>query len=992
MRLASDPNTTGPTRTTGRRKVDHWHVDRWMLAVLLLLAAATAPFAMADEDAERDFTLKVLPLLKEKCLGCHGGDPSDIKGEYSIVDRVHLLAGGESGDPAVVPSKIDEGSLLPAIRWEALEMPPKENDRLTADQISMIERWIRAGAPWPEKSKQARYREEASKMAVTDEGIRFTTSGGTSAEWSNRRYQSDDLWAFQPVKGLTEEGQQSLLAEMGHEANTAHRSSAVVDAMILKQLRSAELQPVRRADPRTLIRRATFDLHGLPPTPEEVEAFVAASENTPEAAWAELVDRLLASPRYGQRWGRHWLDVTRYADTGGMSNDYERSNMWRYRDYVIRAFNNDKPYNQFIMEQLAGDELADQSVRDRKGPGAAVHKTQLDGDYTPQEAEWIVATGFLRLGPWDNAMVEKEEARQMWLDDLVNITGQTFLSTTMRCVKCHDHKFDPIPTRDYYRMYAAFATTHMAERPVPFLSDEMRDGFDTGRAHVQRMLDFAVNEKNKLVEKRETAARKWFEEHNLPYKDEAARKDLPDEEKPPRAVGLDHVDEGQLKVREQDEWIWTRRLERYEPMAQSVFNAADFELAWNGARKLRIKRGKRPASPPESHILIGGALTALGDVVQPGVLSAVSVAVDDDANNGDSNDPYLLTDNVEGRRLGLARWLADPANPLTTRSIVNRVWQGHFGVGLAANANNFGAKGAKPSHPELLDFLAANFIEGGWTIKRLHRLIMLSDAYQRSSQSPVDDSWETIDPNNRLLSHFPTRRLSAEEIRDGILQITGELQERSGGVPIMPEINMEVALQPRMIQFSLAPAYQPSRTPQERNARTIYAYHVRGQADPFTEMFNQPNPNESCELRESAAVTPQVLTLLNSDQMTDRSIAFAARLEQEHHDFDAQIQHAFERVFGRTATRDEVERLTKYFQDMVAYHKQTPSPPVTYPPSITRSLVEEFSGQVFEYQEILPVFENYVPDKKSADVTPQTRALADVCLLLLNSNEFMYVN
>ncbi len=775
---------------------------------------------------------------------------------------------------------------------------------------------------------------------------------------------------------------------MNDQAVDERPSTALIDALILRDLKAAEIQPAPQADARTLIRRATFDLHGLPPTSEEVEAFMAAFEKNSTVAWSELIDRLLASPRYGERWARHWLDITRYADTGGMSNDYERSNMWRYRDYVIRSFNNDKPYNEFIIEQLAGDELADQSVRKRIGnTDKDVYQAQQTGKYNDEEAERIIATGFLRLGPWDNAMIEKAEARQMWLDDLVNITGQTFLSTTMRCVKCHDHKFDPIPTRDYYRLYAAFSTTHMAERPVPFVPQENVQGFDTGKAHVQRMLDFAVSEKNKLIEKREAAARAWFEEHNLPYKDEAARKGLPDDEKPPRAVGLDHVDEGQLKVREQDEWIWTRRLERYEPLAQSVFNAPDFELAWNGARKLRIKRGKGSELPPECHILVGGALSALGDVVSPGVLSVVPVSV-----NENSDEPFLLTDDVDGRRLGLARWITDAANPLITRSIVNRIWQGHFGVGLAANANNFGAKGGKPSHPELLDMLAANFVEHNWTIKRMHHLIMLTDAYQRSSELPDDESWKMTDPNNRLLSHFPRRRLSAEEIRDAILQMTGDLQERTGGPPIMPEINMEVALQPRMIQFSLAPAYQPSRTPQERNCRTIYAYHVRGQADPFTELFNQPNPNESCEVRESAAVTPQVFTLLNSDQMTDRSIAFALRLQSEYNDSEARIHRAIQVAFGRNATASEVRRLSKYFDDMVVYHRQTPATPVTYPIQITRSLVEEFSGQVFEYQEILPVFEKYVADKKSADVTPETRALADVCLLLLNANEFMYVN
>ena len=972
-----------------------------LTGLLLLLCAGTAP-ADNHTQAERNFTLKVLPVLKEKCLGCHGGDAEDIKGEYSVVDRAHLLQGGESGEPAVVPGKPDEGTLLPAIRWEDYEMPPKENDRLTEAQIESIQQWIAAGAPWPDEETQAKYRDEEARREVTEDGVTFTTSGGTSAEWSNRRYQPEDLWAFRPVKRLMIDEQGLLTSEVAQSQEAAsephlnnqqslfinHQLTRIIDALITHKLTEANIAPAPRADARDLIRRATFDLHGLPPTPEEVEAFVAASKQDHETAWTALIDRLLASPRYGEHWGRHWLDVTRYADTGGMSNDYERSNMWRYRDYVIRAFNEDKPYREFIIEQLAGDELADESVRRRKEGGQqSIHKAQLDGDYTPQESEWIIASGFLRLGPWDNAMVEKPEARQMWLDDLVNITGQTFLSTTMRCVKCHDHKFDPIPTRDYYRMYAAFATTQMAERPAPFLPEENKAGFEEGKAHVQRLLDFAVDKKNELVEKRESAARKWFDEHDLPYKDENVRKDLPDEEKPPRHVGLDHVEQGRLKVREQDEWIWNRRLERYRPMAQSVYNAADFELAWNGARKLRIKRKGQTGEPPQMHILTGGSLTALGDQVEPGVMSALPVLV-----NPEADDPYLLTSSVDHRRLGLAHWIADPHNPLTTRSIVNRIWQWHFGVGLAANANNFGAKGAKPSHPRLLDHLAADFVEQGWTFKRLHRAIMLTEAYQRASTPPGNDGWKATDPNNRLLSHFPRRRLSAEELRDGILQITGELQERSGGLPIMPEINMEVALQPRMIQFSLAPAYQPSRTPDERNSRTVYAYHVRGQSDPFIELFNQPNPNESCELRESAAVTPQVFTLLNSDQMTDRSIAFAQRLQQEADEPAAQIHRAFELAFGRSATDEEAARLLQYLTDMIAYHRESPARPISYPSEITRSLVEEFSGKPFEYQEILPVFDDYVPDTKAADVSPETRALADVCLLLMNANEFLYVN
>ena len=526
----------------------------------------------------------------------------------------------------------------------------------------------------------------------------------------------------------------------------------------------------------------------------------------------------------------------------------------------------------------------------------------------------------------------------------------------------------------------------MAERPVPFLPQESRERFEEGRAHVEKMLEFAVAEKNRLVEKREAAARAWFDKRGLPYKNHQERTNLPDEEKPPRHVGLDHVEQGQLKVREQDEWIWTRRLERYEPMAQSVFNSGTFDLAWNGARKLRINRPGQHQQPPASHILIGGALTAPGDEVGPGVLSAVSLAVDSDAD-----DPYLVTPEVDGRRLALARWIAHPENGLTTRAIVNRIWQHHFGRGLTANANNFGAKGAKPTHPRLLDYLAGDFVQSGWRIKRLHRAIMMSNAYRRAAVPTDPDPVAEHDPNNRLLSHFPRRRLSAEEIRDGILFITGELTLSDGGLPVMPEINMEVALQPRMIQFSLAPAYQPSPTPAERNCRTIYAYHVRGQADPFSELFNQPNPNESCEFRESAAVTPQVFTLLNSDMMVDRSIALALRLQRECETRAEQVDRAFRLVLGRHASPEESNWLTSYVDDMQAEHASVEPQPVNYPTQITRSLVEEFSGKPFEYQEILPVFEHYQPDRKPADVPPETRALADLCLLLLNTNEFMYV-
>lgn len=937
---------------------------------------ADEPESKSNTEAETLFTLKVLPVLQAKCFGCHGSDTEDVRGDYNLLTRAGMLSGGESGEPSLVPGSPEESSLYQAVLWNGYEMPPKENDRLNDTQIKDLRTWIAAGAPWPSAKRQAEIRDAQWENPTNDEGQLVRTSGGTSEEWTTRRYDPHDLWAFQKLADKKE-----ILSEEVelHEA---------IDRFVAEKLASANLPAAKQAEPRHLIQRATWDLLGLPATPEEIDKFEKAWAEDADQAWSNLIDRLLASPRYGERWGRHWLDVTRYADTGGMANDYERSNMWRYRDYVIRSFNEDKPYNEFVVEQLAGDELADESVRQRTdGKQKDVNQAQDRGSYNEEESEWLVATGFLRMGPWDNAMVENDEARQIYLDDLVNVTGQTFLGQTMRCCKCHDHKFDPLPTRDYYRMYSAFATTHMAERNVPFLPEENQARFDEEKKHVERMLKFAVDEKNKLVEKREAAAKAWFEEHNLPYKDEAARRDLPDDEKPPRHCGLDHVEQGQLKVREQDEWIWTRRLERFQPMAQSVYNAPASQIGGVFARKLRIKRAKDQETDVVQHILIGGALSALGDAVQPGVLSAVGLPA-----NPSSESPYLVTSDVDGRRLELARWIAHPENGLTSRAIVNRIWQYHFGQAIAANPNNLGAKGGKPSHPQLIEYLAADFVDNGWTMKRLHREIMLSEAYRRSSIPVAPEQTAEVDPNNQLLSHFPRRRLSAEEIRDGILSITGELVHCQGGLPVMPEINMEVALQPRMIQFSLAPAYQPSATPDERNRRTIYAYHVRGQADPFTELFNQPNPNDSCELREAAAVTPQVFTLLNSDTMIDRSLALAIRLEASQKTVTDQIDSAFRLALGRHATDQEIERLSKYVAEMTAYHADKAPQPATYPTEITRSLVEEFSGDVFEYTEILPVFEHYQQDTKPADVSAETRALADLCLLLLNSNEFMYVD
>ena len=961
--------------------------------------------------AERLFTLRVLPLLKVKCFGCHGQDPKDVRGDYNLLTREAMIQGGESEETALVPGNPDESPLFQAILWNGSEMPPKENDRLSMVEAEYFRKWISAGAPWPGAAAQLEIQKKEWSIRENEDGVIVDTVGGLADDWTYRRYQPEDIWAFQPVKkpkiptGPSKSGSgksgsgKSGSGKSGSGESRPNKNP--IDAFINRRLVDAELTASATADFRTLIRRATYGLTGLPPSPKEVSDFRQEYEQDPQQAWANLIDRLLKSEHYGERWAQHWLDVVRYADTAGFSNDYERSNAWRYRDYVIRAFNNDKPYNEFVVEQLAGDELR------------------------PDDPEANLATGLLRMGPWGTAMIPQPEARQIYLDDLVHNVGQTFLSMPMRCCKCHDHKFDPLPTRDYYSLYAAFATTQPAEANVPFLPEENLNGFDEKRKLTQELLRFARAEYAQVEDKQEAAAKKWYEEHNLPYKKENARKGDPEDQKPPRHVGLTSEEKGVMKVRRQDVWIWTRRLERYQPMAQTVYNGPD---NYKDGRKLRAPAQINQQWRPENFILGGGSLAAPSMPVTPGVLSATGLPTNPPAANPPAanppaanppatnppaasspaasspaqadpqktdprqTDPFRITEELNGRRLELAQWIAHQDNPLTARSIVNRVWQYHFGKGLVKTANNFGAKGGKPTHPELLDWLTADFVENGWKIKRLHRLIMTSDVYRRSGRPVAAERQATVDPNNNLLASFPPRRLTAEELRDSSLLVSGELNPEMGGVPIMPEINMEVALQPRMIQFSIAPAHQPSRTPAERNRRTIYTYRVRGQPDPLLDIMNLPNPNESCEMRDSAAVSPQAFTLMNSDVMTDRSIAFAARVQKERPGDTAQwIRRAVQIAYSRLPTAAEQKSLHDYLQEMRAYHQENRPEPVEYPTQVTRSLVEEFTGQPFDFIEKLNVYEDYVPDAKPWTVDADRRALADICLLLLNSNEFLYV-
>ena len=936
---------------------------RWLF---LLLVGLVTPAAVADEKAKQHFATEVWPILSAKCLACHGKDVDAIEGGLDLSSSRSALAGGDSGVAAWVANKPEDSPLLLAatrVHDEWSPMPPKENDALTTEQLEALKRWITDGAVWVHQNERDWY----SGGELEPGRVRVPTSGGLDRTWTDRSYAEEDVWAFRPIRPVPPPSHADHAASAQQEANTPHP----IDAFVQARLDEAGLVPAAQADSSSLLRRLSYTLTGLPPTPEEIESFQAAWQADPETAWEDAIDSKLASPRYGERWAQHWLDVARYADSAGFSNDWELSNAWRYRDYVIRSLNADKPWDRFVLEQLAGDELS------------------------PGDAEMRIATGFLRMGPWEHTpMSPNVETRQLYLDDLVNSTGQAFLSTTMKCAKCHDHKFDPIPTRDYYRMYAAFATTQPAEIEAAYLDCENRGGFASDRTHVEQLLEFAEQDRDRLYVKREEAAKQWYASRGLPYKDRKTRLPLK-EDKPARFEGLSSAEQGILKVREQDVRIWSRALERYEPLAQSVYSGGDL---YQKSQRLRPPRPgnkedvRKSNLLPVSYIYAGGSVYSESQIVRPGVLSGLGLPARAGANADDgTRDPYGIPDTMSGRRLALARWIASPENPLAVRSIVNRVWHYHFGRGIAANPNNFGASGSRPSHPELLDYLSDAFIRGGWSIKSLHRLILTSETWKMACTHPNREMQSRVDPDNRLLWVFEPRRLSAEELRDSILFVTGELNLEMGGLPTNPEINEEVAFGARKIQFSLAPVWQPSPKPHERHRRTIYTRRIRTQSDPLLEVFNRPSPDEACELRDTATSSTQVFTLMNSERMVNRSIALATRLEREASDFDGRLDRGFRLAYGRSPTSRERSVLQSFFVDMVAYHQEHAPSRKQYSTRLMRSLVEELSGDPFEYVELLNGYTRFEPDLGPADVNAETRALADIASVLFNANEFIFV-
>ncbi len=710
-------------------------------------------------------------------------------------------------------------------------------------------------------------------------------------------------------------------AEWPYRPIAARGRSRTIDDFINARLVASGLKPAPAAARRTLIRRATFDLTGLPPTPEQVDAFLG--DRSP-GAWRNLIERLLASPRYGERWGRHWLDVVRYADTGGYSNDFERPNAWRYRDYVIRCFTSDKPYDQFIREQIAGDEI------------------------DPAGADAVLATGFLRAGPWEHtAMSVEAVTRQVYLDDVTHATATVFLGLTLGCARCHDHKFDPIPTRDYYRMQAIFATTEFARPRVPFQPHENTAGLAAGRERLQAIVA------------RTSAAMKRFERNQ---------------------DSLSPAEYEEFKLHQKHMQLYRESLDRFEPKAFAV-SSGPLDGSTDGGPNLRYPK-RADYRPAGVHILPGGNILSPGEKVEPGVLEAL-------ARFGGYPSPEIPS-TVSGRRAALARWIASPNNPLTARVMVNRIWQYHIGRGIAADANNFGRMGRRPSHPELLDWLAAYFIEQRWSVKAMHRAIMLSEAYQRDSTHPDMSAVRTRDPDNALLAYYSPRRVEAEVLRDSILAVSGELSLEAGGPGVFPQISDEAAGQPLHRMGSLAPAYRASPEKRLRNRRTIYTFQQRSLVDPMIDVFNGPSLDLSCERRDASTTPSQAFALFNSRFAHDMGLAMASRIERQEAAAPARIDLAFRLAYGRRPSTAELSRSLAHLKKLAAHHRTAPPPPKPVRQPVAHLITSELTGETFRFvqpEDPAPYEENLDPSQVSAE----TRALADLALVLLNSSEFVYI-
>ncbi len=755
--------------------------------------------AVWPETPEELFDGRVRPVLAQNCLSCHNTAP---QADLLLDTREHLLKGGHSG-PAIVPGDPDNSLLIQAVlqKHERLKMPPGK--KLSDEELADLVAWVRDGAVWA-----------GGALTTANDDYQITPD-------------QKAFWSFLPLK-------KTAVPKIKNPA----RVRTPVDNFILAKLEARGLKPAPAASKRALIRRATYDLTGLPPTPEEVDAFLA--DRSPQA-FAKVVDRLLASPHYGERWGRHWLDVVRYADTAGDSADYPVPQAYLYRNYVIYSFNRDKPYDEFIREQIAGDLLPAKS--------------------DAKKWEHTVATGYLAIAK--RFSVKPENYKYLTLDDTIDNLGKSFLGLSVACARCHDHKYDPIPSKDYYALYGILDSTRF-----PFAGSE----------NINEQRDFVYRLPPEKVE----AALKPYNDQLKPLEEQL--KQLEEERK-----ALDKAGTGAgagdtphpvaahptRTLQDVDKDIREIKKQRQKIRAEMP----DLETAYAVAEE----------TPHDAPVLLRGDPSKKGDVVPRHFLQILG-------------GQALPADCRTSGRLQLAQWIADPKNPLTARVMVNRIWKYHFGQGIVPTASDFGKRGKAPTHPELLDYLATRFIESGWSVKSMQRLIMLSQTYQMSSNGPPADA--QADPGNDLYWKFNRQRLDAESIRDAMLKVSGDLD---------PTVGTEHPFPP-FVAWNWT-QHKPFAAVYETNRRSVYLMVQRSQRHPYLSIFDGADPNVSTPGRDSSVTPLQALFAMNSEFIHDSSEHFAARLLDDAPGNARRLDLAFKSAFARSPAAEEEKKALAYLDE-----------------------------------------------------------------------------
>jgi len=725
------------------------------------------------------------------------------------------------------------------------------------------------------------------------------------------------FWAFQPVKKPNVPSVQNK-----------QWVKNPVDAFVLSKLEEKQLQPNKPADKLTLLRRVTIDLTGLPPTQAEIQSFL--TDNSP-AAFETVVDRLLASPAYGERWGRHWLDVARYADSNGFKADETRPNIWRYRDYVIQSFNEDKPYDRFVREQIAGDELY------------------------PGDPDALIAMGFNRHWIDETNAAGLITRRQETLDDMTAITGATFLGLTVGCARCHDHKYDPILQKDYYRLQAFFANTSFGDGPLPLKDPVERRKYDEQKAAWEEKTKTIRAEMAKILEPLRVSKAKGgsntFEDEvqEAIFMDAAKRnswQQMMYHTAGPRVAFDEEPDARTLRGLKGDSG------QRYTELKKQL---AEFDSLRPAPLPLGQFMIDISDTPPPTYILRGGNWQNKGDEVQPGFLSIL------DPGDAKITKPAGL--NSTGRRTALAAWLTDPQNPLTARVMVNRIWQNHFGTGIVATSGDFGRMGARPTHPELLDYLASTFVENGYSIKKLHKLILLSNAYQQSSDNRVKAA--EVDPDNKLLWRYSRRRMEAEAVRDSMLAVSGLLNPQMGGPGVFPPVPAGTLSE--LSATAVAGGWKVEKDQAQANRRSVYIFVRRNLPYPMLQEFDTASTFDAIHLRKNTVTPSQSLDLLNNDLVLELARAFAGRVLNEDSGLtpEAQVDAAFRLAYGRQANAEEQKTAAAFLQRQV-------------PIMASRLADKEKPPQ---------------PTKTPAGLEPaRAAAFVDLCQMLMASNEFLYIN